>query len=154
MAQTLRDIDQLFEDNPRVSRDVIDVQSDGDQHIVVDRRETEEEITPSQKIFKKFMDPDRKAADIPLPAPTPSAGPLLKLKPKKKGPPKKRGRKIKSAEEKMAELLSSAPRATSTPAKGSKVPDAPLQNVSNVSGRLSLLVWVFYQLSFFFIYEN
>ena len=140
MAQTLRDIDQLFEDNPRVSRDVIDVQSDGDQHIVVDRRETEEEITPSQKIFKKFMDPDRKAADIPLPAPTPSAGPLLKLKPKKKGPPKKRGRKIKSAEEKMAELLSSAPRATSTPAKGSKVSDAPLQNVSNVSGRFNLLV--------------
>ena len=132
VEQTLRDIDQLFEDNPRVSRDAIGVQNDEDQHIVVDQNR-QEEITPSQKIFRKFMDPGRKAADVPLPAPTPSAGRLLE--PKKKGAPKKRGRKIKSAEEKMAEMLSSA--ASTAPAKSSKVADAPLQNVSNVAGRFS-----------------
>ena len=117
--------------------DTILVQNDADQHIVVDQNrqiEPEDTVTrPSLEIFKKFIDSDRKAADIPLPVPSPATGPLLlpaggKKRGRKaadgKGPPKKRGRKAKTVEERMAALISSVSYSSSTASESSNVPAA------------------------------
>ena len=134
--QTLKDIDQLFREH-QMTGDTILVQNDADQHIVVDQNrqiEPEDTVTrPSLEIFKKFIDSDRKAADIPLPVPSPATGPLLlpaggKKRGRKaadgKGPPKKRGRKAKTNDEKMTDLISSVPCSSSTAAESSNVPAA------------------------------
>ena len=139
--QTLRDIDQIIQEH-QMSGDAINVQSNADQHIVVDRIE-DTATRPSMVVFNKFIDPNRKASDIPLPAaPTPSAGPLLKPVARKKkgkkaadgkGPPKKRGRKPKK--DKIAVSVSSAPAVGSVAADSSKVPvakDASLRDETSV----------------------
>jgi len=139
--QTLRDIDRLIREH-RMSGDAVAVQSDADQHVVVDGPE---DARPSMVVFNKFMNPNRKASDVPLPAPAPSAGPLLepvarkKGKKAAKGPPKKRGRKPKTEKGKNAVSVSPAPAVSSVAAESSNVPVAktasPSEGTSAVVGK-------------------